>query len=477
MKIRFGLVLTAAMGVSLAACAGGTSTGASSPSPAIGGTGGQMLQQGERPRQNEDTRAAQRALEQAERTEGEAESQAFFLQALTAAESGMTADPTNPLSYLQAGTAAIGLGRYEDADRFLSRAEELRPIYMLETEGMRERAWLDLYQEAAPLVNSAEYEAAAEIFEQANFIYDQRPEIMLTLGQIYAQLREHDKALENLDRAVAVINDPELRMDMDSATVAEWEEQAASVPELKAAVLADAGRFEEAVSLFEQLVQANPENLLYRRNLAAILIQTGNQERAFEVYEDIMDRPDLGNQDFYAIGVGFYQGSAYDRAAFAFKSAADRAPKDRDALEMWARSLQIDSLYAEVPAAAERWIALDPNNPNAFLILAQAVNQLGDDAQAGELIRRIEAMTVTVNDLQMIRTEDGARVTGSVINKTLTPGAQVMLGFTFYDAAGNSIGTQAASVTLGQPDMAEMFDVVFTSSQPVEGYGYTVMGG
>lgn len=477
MKIRFGLVLTAAMGVSLTACGGGASTGGSAPAPAVGGTGGQLLAQGERPRQNEDTRAAQRALEQAERTEGEAEAQSFFQQALMAAESGIAADPTNPLSYLQGGTAAIGLGRYEDADRFLTRAEELRPIYSLETEGMRERAWLNLYQEAAPLVNSAEYEAAAAIFEQANFIYDQRPEIMLTLGQIYAQLREHDKALANLDRAVAVINDPDRRAAMDSATVAEWEEQAATVPEIKASVLADAGRFEEAVGLFEELVRNNPDNLLYRRNLAAILIQTGNQARAFDVYEDLMAQPTLGGQDFYAIGVGFYQGSAYDRAAFAFKGAADRSTKDRDALEMWTRSLQIDSAYADVPAAAQRWIALDPNNPNAYLILAQAVNQLGDEAQATDLVRRIEALTVTVNDLQMQRLEDGARVTGSVVNKTLAPGTSVMLGFTFYDSAGNSIGTQAVSVTLGQPDMAEMFEVMFSGSQAVDGYGYTVMGG
>jgi len=477
MKIRFGLVLTVAMGFSLTACAGGASSGGSSPAPAIGGTGGQMLQQGERPRQNDDTRAAQRALDQAERTEGEAEAQALYQQALTSAQAAIAADSTNPLAYLQAGTAAMGLGRWADADAFLDQAETLRPIYSLETEGMRERAWINLYQEAAPLVNSGDYEGAAAIFEDANAIYDQRPEVMLTLGQIYAQLGETDKALENLDRAVAIINDPDKAAEMDEETIAGWQEQAASVPEIKASVLAQAGRYEEAVSLFEDLVAQNPENLTFRRNLAAILVQVGDEERAFQVYEELMAQPGLTSQDFYAIGVGFYQGSDYTRAAQAFEGAAERAVKDRDALEMWARSLQIDSAYAEVPAAAERWIALDPNNQNAYLILAQAVNQMGDDARASDLVRQIEALSVGMNDLQMQRREGGASVTGSLVNKTLAAGTTVTIGFTFYDGQGNTLGTRAVQVTLGEQGMAEAFEVSYDSATPVNGYGYTVMGG
>ena len=477
MKIRFGLVLTVAAGVSLTACAGGASSGGSSPSPAVGGTGGQMLQQGERPRQTEETRAAQRALDQAERTEAEAEAQGLYQQALTSAQAAIAADPTNPLPHLQAGIASIGLGEYEQADGFLDQAETLRPIYTLETEGMRERAWINLYQEAAPLVNSGEYEGAAEIFEKANAIYDKRPEVMFTLGQIYAQLGEHDKSIANLDHAVAITNDPAMTENMDSATVANWKEQAAEVPLTKASVLASAGRFEEAVGLFEQLVAANPSDISLRRNLAAILVQTGQTDRAFEVYDELLQQPGLDGQDFYAIGVGFYQGSDYGRAAEAFRGAAERAVKDRDALEMWARSLQIDSMYAEVPAAAERWLELDPNNQNAYLILAQAVNNQGDEARASDLVRQIEALTVGVNDLQLQRNASGARVTGSVVNKTLAPGTSVTLGFTFYDAQGNQLGTQAHQVTLGQQGMAEMFDITFNSSAEVNGYGYTVMGG
>jgi tetratricopeptide (TPR) repeat protein len=479
MKIRYGLVLTVAAALSLSACAAGTSSGGSpAPAPATGATGrGQQLTQGQRPRQNDNTRAAQKALDQAEQTAGEAEARVFYEQALNAAKAAIAADTLNPLPYLQAGTASIGLAQYAEADAYLDKAEALRPIYTLDTEGMRERTWINLYQEAAPLVNSGDYAGAAEIFEKANVMYDRRPEIMVTLGQIYAQLRRHDEAIKNLDAALLIIEDSVRLAEMDSATVASWKEMGAEIPFTKASVLADAGRFDEAIASFQAMVAKNPEDLTTRRNLAAILLQVGDTARAFQTYDELLKQPGLTNQDFYAIGVGFYQGGDYGRAAQAFKGAAERAKKDRDAIEMWTRSLQIDSAYAEVPPAAEQWIELDPNNQNAMLILAQAVNHEGDAVRATELVRRIEALPFLVNDLQLFRREDGARVTGSVMNKTLTAGTQVTLGFTFYDAAGNTLGTQAVSVTVGPADMSVNFDLMYNSTSKVDGYGYTVLGG
>ena len=475
MKIRYGLVLTLAMAFGLSACAGGgASSGGMSPSTSPVIPGGEMLQQGERPRQNEETRAAERALDDAEGTDDESQALALYQQALASAEAAIAADPTNPLAHRLAAMAAMGVDDYVAAGEHMSRAEELRPIYTLETDGIRERAWIGLYQEAAPLVNAGDYEGAAAIFEKANAIYDQRPEVMITLGQIYAQLREHDKALANLDRAVEIINSDKAQ-EMDSVTVANWQEQGAEIPLLRATVLADAGRFEEAVVAYRVLVAENPTDIALARNLASMLVQMGNTDEAFQVYDDIMARPGLTSADYYNIGVGFYQGSDYERAAQAFGGAATESVNDRDALEMWARSLQLDSAYAAVPPVGERWIALDPSNQNGYLILAQAVNLEGDSDRARELIAAIEAMAVNVSDLQITRLVDGgAQVSGSVANKTLAEGATVTLTFTFYDEAGTALGTVDHAVAVGAEGMAEVFTVEFASMGLVGGYGYTV---
>lgn len=479
MKTRFGLALSLALGFGLSACAGGASSGGSTPRPASGGSslGGQMLQQGERPRQTQDTRNAQRALDEADRTENQAAAQALYAQALEAAKAAIAADPTNPLPHLQAGIASLGLGQYVEADAFLDRAEELRPLYTLDTGGMREQAWINLYNEAAPLLEEARYAEAVVILENANAIYDDRPEVMIILGQIYAQLKNTDGAIAILDRALAIINDPDKTEGMDPEVVADWRRQAAEIPFTKALVLHEAGRSEEAVAILEQLVAERPDDLQMRRNLAGVLIQAGDLDRAFKVYEQILGQPGLENQDYYLIGVGYYQGAEYAKASAAFEQAATLAVNDRDAIEMWARSLQLDSAYAALTPVAQRWRELDPASQLAVQMLASAAYHQKQDALTTRYVEEMERMPLVVNDLQGQRRNDGMWVTGNLVNKKMAPGTEVMLGFTFYDAQGNSLGTQAVAVRLGQPDTSEAFEVMFTTAQRVLGYGYTVIGG
>ena len=260
---------------------------------------------------------------------------------------------------------------------------------------------------------------------------------------------------------------------MDSTVIASWQEQAASIPMTRAQVLADAGRTEEAIEAFRQLAADNPEDLLISRNLATLLIQAGRNEEAFQVYDRMLQMEGLGPEDYYSVGVGYYQGEQYERAAEAFGMAADVAVNLRDAIEMQARSLQIDSAYSEIPEVAERWIELDPNNQNAYIILAQAANQLGDAERAQELVAAIEGLAVTMDNLQMRRFPDGgAQVTGGLKNVSLDPGTPVQIEFSFYDAAGNVLGTQSTTVTTGQAEMVETFQIEYPGPERVDGYGY-----
>jgi len=481
MKLRTGLILALSLGLGTTACASsGGGAGAAAAGPTAGPTaaptpGAKVLAQGERPRHTGNTRAAEKALKQAREAAGDAEAQPFYQQALDAANAAIAEDARNPLAYRLAGEAHLGLKQYKEAGEAFDKAVDLRPIYQIELEPIREKTWINLYQEAAPAVNAGDYDKAITLFEDANAIYDERPEVMITLGQVYAQKREHDKALANLRKALEIINSDKIE-DMDSATVELWHQQAKEIPVTIAQVLADAGRFEEAAAQFEKLAESDPQNIMFLRNLAALLIRMEKQDSAFAVYDRMLAHPDLGARDYYAIGVGFYQASAFKRAADAFKGAATKSVKDRDALEMWARSLQLDSLYDAVPPVAKRWIELDPNNRNAHLILAQAVNQLGDEEAARQQVQAIQALKVTVDNLQMRRrASGGAEVIGDVTNQTLEPGATVTLGFTFYDDAGNAIGTQAQQVRVAAKGTPVSFTVEFNSSDPVGGYGYTVM--
>ena len=159
----------------------------------------------------------------------------------------------------------------------------------------------------------------------------------------------------------------------------------------------------------------------------------GDDAGALEVYEELLGRPGLTGTDYYAIGAGFYQASNYTMAARAFGMAADANARDRDSLEMWARSLQLDSAYTEVPEVANQWIELDPYSQNGYIILAQASNANGDSETTQSAMGSAQGLEVAVDQLSLRRDpQGGGTVNGVVINKTLDQGASVTLRFTFY---------------------------------------------
>lgn len=470
MKIRGTLVLALALGFGLTGCASGGGGGTTSGGG--GGAGGtNLLAQGERPRDTNNTRAAEDHIEAAEDAGSPDEARAHYEQALQSAEAAIAEDATNPQAYRLAAFAALGAEDYQAAGGYFDRAQELRPIYELELAPVREQAYIDLYQASSPALDAGDYAQAAEILEDANAVYPDRPEAKVTLAQLYAQMQDYDRSVEKIDEAIAFFGSDRMA-DVDSATAASWREQAEGMPLMRAQVLAGAGRYEEAVGTYRQIAAADPSNVAITQDLAAILMQMGETDEAMTVYESLLTRPGLGSQDFYRIGIGFYQNSDYGRASEAFGRSAELSRMDRDAIEMWARSLQLDSAFAQVPPAAERWIELDPASQIAITVLAQAVNAQGDAQRAGEIIRRVDELPVTVSDLQMRRVQGGAQVSGSVSNQSLQQGATVTLTFTFYSESGSVLGTATQQVTAGAEGMSAVFQVQFDSAETVGGYGY-----
>jgi tetratricopeptide (TPR) repeat protein len=216
----------------------------------------------------------------------------------------------------------------------------------------------------------------------------------------------------------------------------------------------------------------------YVRGLAAVLMDSGREAEALEVYRQLMAQPGLSGQDLFAIGVGFYQANDYVNAATAFGNAAELNAMDRDALEMQARSMMLNEVFEGLPEIAKKWVELDPFSQNGYLIWAQAANKTGDTEGTQQAMNAAQELTVSVDQLQLRRTGGGGGVvSGSVVNKTLDPGASVTLKVTFFGTSGSPIGTVTEAVTVGAPDMAEIFQIQFDSAETVGGYSYELTVG
>lgn len=433
------------------------------------------VERGETPRNTDNTRAAEQHLDAAADAADPTQQRTHFQAALTSAQGAIAEDARNPLAYRLAGQAQLGLGDFRAAGEAFDESEELRPIYEFENVGIREQAYIDEYQLASPFLGTGEYDQAATHLENASAIYHGRPEADITLAQIYASRREHDRALAKIDAVMGFLSSDAMT-DIDEEMAANWRSQVESFPLLRAQILADAGRFDEAVVAYRGLVSQNPDDVALQQDLAAILMQSDRTDEALEVYDRLADRAGLNSDDLSRIGLGYYQADRFGQAAAALERAVQVSPKDRDAMEWWARALMADSAWSEVPAVAQRWIELDPNGRQGLAILAQAANVNGNTQLASQTVQRIQALEFSVDNLQMRRFETGAEVTGAVTNSSRPQGSQVTLVFTFYDEGGTEIGSKVQTVALAAQGMGDVFQLDFDSNQFVGGYSYAVGG-
>ncbi|MGY8779083.1 MAG: tetratricopeptide repeat protein [Longimicrobiales bacterium] len=440
--------------------------------------GGSLAAQvGERPQDTDYTDDAEDAIDDAEDEDDEAKRRQYYVIALTAAQAEIAENPNNPLGHRLAALASLELEQYAEAGAHFDRAQEIYPLYEFEDSGLREQTWIDLYQEASPLISGGDYEGATAIFENAHAIFQDRPEIMVTLAQLYGSLGEYERSIAFIEQ-VDVFMNSEAVATKDSATIAEWQDQASVLPLLHAQTLAGSGRSAEAADAYRSLSEADPTNMDHVRSLATVLMDSGDEAAALVVYADLLSKPGLTGPDLFSIGVGFYQANDWVNAVRAFSQAVELNATDRDSAEMWARTLLLDKLFVEIPAVAEQWASLDPNSQNAYLIWAQAANTNGDAETTQRTMGIAQDMEVTVDQLQLQRFgAGGGNVSGNVMNKTLEEGTSVTLTVTFYGASGSPIGTVTSSVTLAAADMAELFNAQFDSAELIGGYSYELTVG
>jgi tetratricopeptide (TPR) repeat protein len=440
--------------------------------------GGSLTAQvGERPEDTDYTEDAEDAIDDAEDEDDEAIRRQYYETALTAAQAEVAENPNNPLGHHLAAAAALGVEQYAEAAAHFDHAKELYPLYEFQDQPVREQTWINLYGVASPLVSAGDYEGAAAVFEDAHAMFQGRPEVMVTLAQIYGSLGEFERSIELIEEVEMFMNSEAVAAE-DPETIAGWQEQASGLPLLRAQTFAASGRSAEAVVAYRALTEAEPDNMDYVRSLATVLMDSGDEAGALEMYAELLSQPGLTGPDLYAIGVGFYQASDYANAVRAFSQAVELNATDRDSAEMWARSLLLDELFAEIPAVAEQWVALDPNSQNAYLIWAQAANTNGDTEATQQTMSMAQDMAVAVDQLQLQRFgAGGGNVSGNVVNKTLEEGTSVSLTVTFFGLSGSPIGTVTSSVTLGAADMAELFDAQLDSAEQVGGYSYELIVG
>jgi tetratricopeptide (TPR) repeat protein len=434
------------------------------------------LEEGTPPRDNTHTRAADLYLTQAQSIAEEAEAAQRWQQGLESALAGIEADPENPKSYFQAGLAYVGLKDYTAADSMLSRAEEIHPRYILETVPWRERGWVQAYNDAIIPMNSGDLEAAAELFEMADALYDERPEAKLQLASLYSRLDRLDESVEVYRGTMALLEETREEQMMDSIGGPAWEQHWGIATTGLGQVLTMAERYDEASQLYGELLAEDPDNLTVLGTLANVLSELGQVDSVRALYDQLLSRTDLGERDLFNAGVGLYQIEDYERAASAFRQASERNDFNRDAILNLAQTLSISEDFEGLIPVSRRLLEMDPRNALGWIFLTRALSETGDTEGANEVFTEYQAIGYEIEDLRLEPDPTGgAVILGQLKNTSLEPGTAVTLRFTFGGEAGTAIGSIDINVSAPEVEQFEVFRAEFTSTEIVTGYIYEVI--
>lgn len=434
------------------------------------------LPEGTPPRDNASTRAASIALLQATQSTNPEQRRTRYVAALEASITGIQADPENPQSYLQAGEALVGLGRLEEADERLSRAEAIYPRYALEIMGIREDGWIEAYNTGIEAIDAEDIPAAVLAFEQADLIYKGRPEAMLNLGVTYAQVGRFDDALRSYLAAVALITGP-IAERQDAETRAAWVDNL-SFAQLNAAQLhLRAERFNEAATIYRAIIAREPDNVEALSALAVALVSAGQAEQAGTLFDDLLGRGGLEASDYFTIAVGLYQSDQFAQSARAFKLAEDILPNHREIVFNRAQALYLSENWAELLAATERLLEIDAFNPMVYRFRAFGLLQTGESGAATAVDQQGQDLPFSLENLSLQFAENQYAVVGQMVNRTLQPGASVQFRFTYYTLTGEEAGSRDITIQAGPQGEAQIFQVDAPSTPGLFGYRYARIGG
>jgi tetratricopeptide (TPR) repeat protein len=486
MSFRFGAIGAMMFALAMAGCASG---GPPSPAPGAGeGAEGALadidlddlpqwmrdLPDGTPPRDDDHTQVATTQLILGIQSEDEESRQTYFERALAAALEGIEADPTNPLAHYLAGEAYLAVGNVEQAADHFDRAEEIYPRYVIETETTREEAWLESFNQGASLFADGQQAEAVPYFERAHRIYQGRPEAMLNLADAYSRRGDQDRSAEFYEQAIEVMTGPR-SLDHEPEVLEQWDEYLEVARFNLAQIFFRQQRFAEAAEIYEALVERDPENLMALSNLAVAYMSSDQEEKATALYDQLLGRPDLDGRDYFLIGIGLYQAQDFEQSARAFKEAWDRVPNHREAALNYAQTLYLSDQWEELVGTWDRFVQLDRYNPILYQFQAYALSQLERQDEAMGVIDAREELPFVIDDVELMPTDQGVALMGSILNEGAEEGTAVRLRVTFYDPDGDRIGETETTVTLGGEGQVSQFQADLRTNDDVFGYRYEVM--
>jgi len=385
---------------------------------------------------------------------------AAFLEALGSLEREYDAD--NPVVYLLATQANLGLARYEEALRLIDHFDELAPECGEHSHTMRYNGWVNLYNGGIESYGGGDTDAALEQFALANAFW---PSFRSYNNAALLQTETGDT-----EGAIATYREA-LAADMADA---DPEQMRSAIRGLGDLLLAE-DRVDEALQAYSDHLERNPDDVVIRIRYALAMGDAGRADEAGAIFGEVMSRDDLSPQQWVEVGVGLYNSKDYENASIAFGKARAGNPYNKEAMENYVNATVLAGRPGPVLALADTLVAWYPYDQANYQLLASALARADMNERAMEIINDQEAADVVFHFVQMAPMGTG----GYVVRGSLeAKGASGMLQipFEFLDGTGQVVATETLSMPAPAAGQTESFELEVPSGSEIAGFRYRKSG-
>ncbi|MEM7356073.1 MAG: tetratricopeptide repeat protein, partial [Acidobacteriota bacterium] len=290
-------------------------------------------------------------------------------EALAGYQRALEIDPRHLAATVHLGDVYLAVHRLAEARSTLDRALELDPGSAAALASLGQVA-----------LSEKDFAAAAKVLEAALAATPDADRLHHPLGLAYRGLGEMDKARHHLAlRGKVGVRPPDPLIDsLADLKVGE------RVFLLRGQLAFRSGRYPEAVEAFQAALEARPESVRARVNLASALAQAGRRAEAIDHFRQALQLDPDNRTALFNLGALQTQAGDHAAAAESYAAALALDPQDVEAsLELARAEVRLGRLESATRHAMQT-VELDPASEPARLLEVQLLVQQERFVEAGQ---------------------------------------------------------------------------------------------
>lgn len=221
--------------------------------------------------------------------------------------------PSDPEAHFLLGQGYAEKKRWAEMNKEFDASLAAAPTFQQQITSVREKNWVDVFNDGVKKVNSSNITGAITSFETCLVINPKRMEAYQNLAYAFTKNEDLEKATQTYQNWLA--NDP------------------ANVTAMKAlgAIYFDQKEFDKALEVYQKVLSQTPEDVDAIAYIAMLYDNKGESDKAVEYYQKALEKRPEDTDLIFNLGRYFYMKSEYGKAIEEFRKVIQLSPDDFDA--------------------------------------------------------------------------------------------------------------------------------------------------